>query len=153
MKCGAISHENDACGYVDFSKPGGTVPHRLTKECRPLPDKAFWPAGFYSDQRTELKSAKNEVLQTQSALYISSSMFIHLDTDKLFSKGMIAQKLFHPGANADTMLCKLKADITKRVEVPDVIILRENLLSSLTLILLKTLFLDPQKFGILSPPN
>jgi hypothetical protein len=124
MKCGAISHEKDACGYVDFCKPGGTVPHPPIEESRPLPDKASLPAGFYSDQpckRTEPKSATNEVLQTKTALYISSSMFRHLDTDKLSSKGMIAQKLFYPGANADIMLSNLKADITKIVEVPDVI--------------------------------
>ena len=48
-------------------------------------------------------------------------MFRGLDTDKLSSEGMIAQKLFYPGANADIMLTKLKADISKVVKVPNVI--------------------------------
>jgi hypothetical protein len=37
---------------------------------------------------------------------------------------MIAQKLFYPGANADIMFTKLKADISKVVDIPNVIFIK-----------------------------
>ncbi|KAL5260794.1 hypothetical protein ACHWQZ_G006730 [Mnemiopsis leidyi] len=46
--------------------------------------------------------------RTSSVLYISSSMFRHIDTKKLSSKNVVAMKLFYPGANASIMLQKLK---------------------------------------------
>ncbi|KAL5252090.1 hypothetical protein ACHWQZ_G015036 [Mnemiopsis leidyi] len=49
--------------------------------------------------------------RTSSVLYISSSMFRHIDTKKLSSKNVEALKLFYPGANASIMLQKLKKDL------------------------------------------
>ncbi len=56
-----------------------------------------------------------------TALYISSSMFRHLDTDKLSSKGVNAKKLFYPGADASIMLRKLKADIDDLDFIPSLV--------------------------------
>ena len=46
-----------------------------------------------------------------NVLYISSSMFRFIDTNKLSSECVSAKKLFYPGADASTMLSRLKRDL------------------------------------------
>ena len=46
-----------------------------------------------------------------NALYISSSMFRFIDTKKLSSECITADKLFYPGADASSMLSRLKRDL------------------------------------------
>ena len=48
-------------------------------------------------------------------------MFRNLNTDKISSETLVAQKLFYPGANAEIMLKKLKADIGSLKMTPDLI--------------------------------
>ena len=46
-----------------------------------------------------------------NVLYISSSMFRFIDTKKLSSERVSAEKLFYPGADASAMLSRLKRDL------------------------------------------
>lgn len=48
--------------------------------------------------------------QLEHALFISSSMFRNIDTDRLSSKDITASKLFYPGADAVRMLENIKSD-------------------------------------------
>ena len=61
-------------------------------------------------------------LPSKNALFISSSMFRFLDTEKLSSSTISATKLFYPGADAKIMLSKLKAELGS-VPTPSVIYL------------------------------
>ena len=61
-------------------------------------------------------------LLSKNALFISSSMFRFLDTEKLSSSTISATKLFYPGADAKIMLSKLKAELGS-VPTPSVIYL------------------------------
>ena len=54
-------------------------------------------------------------------LYISSSMFRHIDVEKLSSDKVKASKLFYPGANASIMLEKLKKDLPSLENKPSAI--------------------------------
>ena len=118
MKCGANSKlDNVACGYSDNDASCGFVDFKPRSLPTLWKTKAHQPANVNPPNQIP----EPNPVKTQRALYISSSMFRGLDTDKLSSKSMIAQKLFYPGANADIMLTKLKADISKVVEIPNVI--------------------------------
>lgn len=46
----------------------------------------------------------------EETLFISSSMFRNIDTDRLSSEDQNATKLFYPGANAAAMLQRIKSD-------------------------------------------
>ncbi|KAL5269078.1 hypothetical protein ACHWQZ_G002793 [Mnemiopsis leidyi] len=54
-------------------------------------------------------------------LYISSSMFRHIDVERLSSDKVKASKLFYPGANASIMLEKLKKDLPSLKNKPSAI--------------------------------
>ena len=79
------------CGHVPFPESGQTVKaKKLT-----------------SEQEPRVQSPPNP----KSVLYISSSMFRFIDTNKLSSPNVTATKLFYPGANASVMLNKLRKDL------------------------------------------
>ena len=87
-------------------------------QCRPPP-----PAKNQSSRSAPLNPLVgnwNSTMETQSlpktlpsknTLFISSSMFRFLDSDKLSSPTISATKLFYPGADAKVMLSKLKNDL------------------------------------------
>ena len=83
------------CGFVPYSEypPQSKPPVREPLNGSTQPKSVMAPA------------------RTSSVLYISSSMFRHIDTKKLSSKNVEAMKLFYPGANASIMLQKLKKDL------------------------------------------
>ena len=111
------SDDTTACGYVE------TDPYQQTHNSGPRL-RSERPSDFSKLGSTPV-SHKNlhygRPDEIKSALYISSSMFRHLDTSKLSSNGMVAQKLFYPGASAEIMLKKLKCDIDKIERKPDVV--------------------------------
>ena len=109
------SNDSAACGYVEFD------PYQQTNSSSSC---------LRSEMPTDLGKSGSPPVQSpchgrpsevQTALYISSSMFRHLDTLKLSSSSMVAQKLFYPGANAEIMLKKLQGDIDKIERTPDVV--------------------------------
>ena len=98
--CNLIS-DPQSSGYVPFKD------HNPTTENYPTPPKNL-QAGPTNDS----------LLAPANVLYISSSMFRYLDTKKLSSKHVNADKLFYPGANAKVMLSKLKKDINHLTTTP-----------------------------------
>ena len=79
------------CGHVPFPESGQTgKAKKLTSEQEPRVHSPPHP---------------------KPVLYISSSMFRFIDTNKLSSPNVSATKLFYPGANASVMLNKLRKDL------------------------------------------
>ena len=54
----------------------------------------------------------------ENVLYISSSMFRFIDTERLSSERVAAEILFYPGADASAMLTRLKRDLDTTVLAP-----------------------------------
>ena len=95
----------ETSGYVPFISP---IPTMHVKE----------RSSSVRPQRLAASSPlENANESPANVLYISSSMFRFLDTKKLSSKQVLAEKLFYPGANAKIMLEKLKRDI-KSISIP-----------------------------------
>ena len=124
------TESSTTCGYVPFGQPPPTPQpvNSRPPEKTELPLSSSDPVlenaskfGLYPMTQEKQQPDNPVSTHTSSALYISSSMFRHLNTDKLSSRGLRAQKLFYPGANAELMLKKLKEDISLVKGAPDLI--------------------------------
>ena len=95
-------------------------PLRITQssefQSRPPPPANHQGSGYVplnppvGNSTVEIPS-QSKRLPSKNTLFISSSMFRFLDSDKLSSPTISATKLFYPGADAKVMLNKLKNDL------------------------------------------
>lgn len=64
----------------------------------------------YRPDLAVIKTRTSAPKPKQNVLYISSSMFRHLDPKRLSSNEQVASKLFYPGADAHQMMLRIKKD-------------------------------------------